>query len=449
MRSLSVKFILAFLAVGLTGTALLAIFTGLSTRDRFNDFLYDQNREGFVFQLASYYEREGSWNDVDEVFPFAGPRGPMAPKWAQEGGPFTLVDDTGYVVIAGPGHHHGMQVSEADLDRSVPIDVDGQEVGRLIVGRGAFERTIAEQDFINRSLQTLTFAAVGAASVALLLGIVLTRTLTRPLRELTEATRAVAGGDLEQVVPVRSKDELGLLAESFNQMNSNLARARDLRRQMTADIAHELRTPLSVILGHTEAIKDNVMSPSQEAFDVIHDETIRLSSMVEDLRTLSLAEAGELSFESRSYSIVRLLDDIATAYDPMAKAKSIEIEVTTEASLEDVLLDPDRMTQVLRNLMENALRFTPEGGRITLSAENISGNRLEIRVKDTGPGVEPEKLEFLFDRFYKGDESRQREEGSSGLGLAIAKSIVEGHGGTIRAVSAPGQGMTFVIRLQT
>jgi signal transduction histidine kinase len=232
-------------------------------------------------------------------------------------------------------------------------------------------------------------------------------------------------------------------------MNSNLARARDLRRQMTADIAHELRTPLSVILGHTEAIKDNVMPPSQEAFDVIRDETMRLSSMVEDLRTLSLAEAGELSFEPRSYSIVRLLDDIATAYGPRAKAKSIEVMVTTAVSKEDAILDPDRMTQVLRNLMENALRFTPEGGRITLSAENISGNRLEIRVKDTGPGVEPEKLEFLFDRFYRGDESRQREEGSSGLGLAIAKSIVEGHGGTIRAESAPGQGMTFVVRLQT
>lgn len=449
MRSLSLKFIFAFLAVGLTGTALVAIFAGLSTRDRFNDFLFDQNREGFVTQLASYYEQSGSWVDVHQVFPFTGPRGSMGPKWAQEGGPFTLVDSSGEVVIAGPGHHAGMVVSKSDLDRSMPITVDDQEVGRLIVGRGAFEQTIAERDFVNRSLQTIALAAIGAVMVALLLGIILTRTLTRPLRELTQATQAVAKGDLEQVVPVRSKDELGLLAESFNQMNENLARSRDLRRQMTADIAHELRTPLSVILGHTEAIKDGVMPPTQETFDIIHDETMRLSSMVEDLRTLSLAEAGELPFNPRPYSIKRLLDDIAAAYAPRAKQKSIEIKVVTAASLQEVILDSDRMTQVLRNLMENALRFTPEDGRITLSAENIDGKIFEIRVQDTGPGVEPDKLDLIFDRFYWGDKSRQREEGSSGLGLAIAKSIVEGHGGTIRAESASGQGMRFLIHLRT
>jgi signal transduction histidine kinase len=449
MRSLSLKFIFAFLLVGLIGTALLAIFAGLSTRDRFNDFLFDQNREGFVAQLAEYYEQSGTWAGVNEVFPFAGRRGPMAPKWAQEGGPFTLVDDVGQVVVAGPGHHHGMLVSEVDLDRSVPIDVDGEEVGRVIVGSGAFEPTSAEKDFVNRSLQTTAFAAVGAAIVALLLGIVLTQTLTRPLRELTTATQAVAQGDLDQVVPVRSKDELGTLAESFNQMNANLARSRDLRRQMTADIAHELRTPLSVILGHTEAIRDGVMPPSQESLEIIHDETMRLSSMVEDLRTLSLAEAGELSFELRPFSIVRLLDDVAVAYAPIAQAKSIDIEVSADESIGEVSLDPDRMTQVLRNLIENALRYSPEEGRITLSAQAASDGGLEIRVQDTGPGVDPKKLDLLFDRFYKGDESRHREEGSSGLGLAIAKSIVEGHGGSIRAENVPGEGLLFIIRLQS
>ena len=447
MRSLYLKFILAFLAVGLTGTALLAIFAGLSTADRFRNFLFDQNREGFVAQLTRYYERTGSWDDVDEAFPFTGPRGPMSPKGAQGGGPFTLVDDSGHVVVEGPGHNHGMQVSESVLNRSVPIEVEGQVVGRLIVGRGAFEQTIVEQDFVNRSFQTIAFAAVGAALVALLLGIFLARTLSKPLRELTLATRAVAEGDLEQSVPVRSKDELGQLAESFNQMNANLARSRDLRRQMTADIAHELRTPLSVILGHTEAIRDGVMSPSQESFEIIHDEILRLSSMIEDLRLLSLVEAGELPFEPRAYAPLELLDEIKAAFAPKAKQKSIDIKVEITAPPNDINLDPDRMTQVLGNLMENALRYTPEGGQIILSAENSSDDVVEMRIKDTGQGVELEELEHIFDRFYKGDKSRSREEGSSGLGLAIAKSIVEGHGGTIHAESEPGQGMTFIIRL--
>jgi len=447
MRSLYLKFTLAFLAVGLTGIALVAIFAGLSTADRFSEFLFDQNREGFIIQLANYYEREGSWDDVDEVFPFARPRGPMNPKGAQEGGPFTLVDETGHVVVAGPGHNHGMQVSETDLNRSVPIEVEGQEVGRLIVGRGAFEQTIVEQDFVNRSLQTIAFAAAGAALVALLLGIFLARTLSKPLRELTLATRAVAEGDLEQSVPVRSKDELGQLAESFNQMNADLARSRDLRHQMTADIAHELRTPLSVILGHTEAIRDGVMLPSQESFEIIHDEILRLSSMIEDLRLISLVDAGELSFDPRPYAPLKLLDEIKAAFAPKAKQKSIDIIVDIAAPPNDINLDPDRMTQVLGNLMENALRYTPEGGQIILSAENLTGEVVEMRIKDTGQGVEPEELEHLFDRFYKGDKSRSREEGSSGLGLAIAKSIVEGHGGTIHAKSKPGHGMTFIIRL--
>jgi two-component system sensor histidine kinase BaeS len=280
--------------------------------------------------------------------------------------------------------------------------------------------------------------------VALLLGIVLARNLTKPLRELTSATRAVAVGDLDQQVPVRSKDELGQLAEAFNQMNANLARSRDLRRQMTADIAHELRTPLSVILAHAEGIKDGVLPASEDTLQVIHDETMRLSTIVEDLRTLSLAETGELGLTPRMVSPGELLKQVATAQSPRAKQREIKIDFDFESGLPEIEVDPDRIAQVLGNLMDNALRYTPNGGQITLSAGRTS-NGVQLRVQDNGPGIEAEELSHIFNRFYRADKSRQRDDGGSGLGLAIAKSIVERHKGQIWAESKPGEGMTLVV----
>jgi two-component system sensor histidine kinase BaeS len=256
----------------------------------------------------------------------------------------------------------------------------------------------------------------------------------------------VTEGNLELTVPVRSDDELGQLAESFNQMNQNLAQSREVRRQMTADIAHELRTPLSVILGHTEGIRDGVMEPSEEAFEIIHEETLRLSSLVEDLRMLTLAEAGELPLEKQVYPPERLIKDVVAAYAPRVKRKGIEIETIVAPDLPEIDIDPGRIMQVLGNVMDNSLRFTPEGGKIIVQAKP-GENSVQVSVADTGPGVEPADLHHLFDRFYRGDKSRQRDQAGSGLGLAIAKSIIESHGGRIWAVSSPGDGLSITIEL--
>jgi signal transduction histidine kinase len=282
--------------------------------------------------------------------------------------------------------------------------------------------------------------------VSLLLGIFLARTLTRPIREITTATRAVAEGDLEHKVPVRSRDELGELATSFNLMSTKLAQSVNLRRQMTADIAHELRTPISVILGHTEAMHDGVLPPSEETYNIIRDEALRLERMVDDLRTLSRADAGELVFTYRPVSVQDLVDQAVKAYRPHASKKNINLHLETYPDIPEVNIDPDRMAQVLSNLLSNALRYTPQGGDITISARHTAGE-VEIRVHDSGPGIESEELSNIFDRFYRADKSRQRESGGSGLGLAIAKSIVEGHGGRIWAESEQGEGTTIVIAL--
>jgi len=445
MRSITIKLLLAFLAVGLIGTLFIAIFAWSGTEREFGNLEFERWQEALLEELSEYYAFTGSWEGIAEAVigfsPGGGPGMRGSPRMA---GPVILLNENGEVLIPGQGFNVGDKIHQQTFNKAIPIEVNGEEVGRLIAGREALAVSPAGEEFLGRVNQLLLLGILGAAVAALLLGIILARNLTKPLRELTVATRAVAAGDLEQQVPVRSRDELGQLAEAFNQMNANLARARDMRQQMTADIAHELRTPLSVILAHTEGIADGVLPSSEETFQVIHDETMRLSTMVEDLRTLSLAETGELGLTPRLVKPGELLKQAIAAHTPRARQRDVSLDIDIESGLPEIEVDPDRMAQVLGNLMDNALRYTPVGGQIRLSARSIS-NGVELSVQDNGPGVEEEELSHIFNRFYRADKSRHRDDGGSGLGLAIAKSIVERHGGQIRASSRPGEGMSFII----
>jgi signal transduction histidine kinase len=360
-----------------------------------------------------------------------------------------LLDNNGQVLIPGMGYDIGDQLPPTESQKGVPILVDGQEVGRVLLVRNSILDRLADAEaaFLARVNRVLILSAVGGTAFALLLGILLAQTLTRPLRELTAATKAVAQGDLDQQVPVRSEDELGQLARSFNQMNADLAHSRDIRRQMTADIAHDLRTPVSIILGHSEALSDGVLPARQETFEVIHDEARRLNRLIDDLRTLSLAEAGELELIRRFISPETLLVRAAKAHTPRAIAEEKELTLDISRGLPDVNVDSDRMAQVLDNLVSNAIRYTPPSGVITLSARN-GRDGVRFFVQDSGPGIPAEDLPYVFDRFYKGDKSRQRKaDEGSGLGLAIARSIVDAHGGRIWAESERGRGVTFVVEL--
>jgi signal transduction histidine kinase len=340
------------------------------------------------------------------------------------------------------------EVLPADvLANATPIQSGGVTVGWLVVPEDAFARTRGEERFLGQLNTALIFGSLGAAALSILLGTLLARSLTRPLQDLTEATRAVADGDLQRQVPVRSKDEVGTLAESFNRMSAALDRSQRLRRQMTADIAHDLRTPLSIIVGHLDAVDEGVLPADTKTIDIMRDEAMHLSHMIEDLRTLSLADAGELSLARSLVEPGVLIQRSAIAHLPAAQAAGIELSVDLEPGLPTALdLDPERMTQVLGNLLDNALLHTPKGGRILLSAKP-AGEGAEIRVRDSGPGIPEAELELVFERLYRSDKARQRNGGGSGLGLAIAKSIVEAHGGAIRAESAPGEGTTIVVTL--
>lgn len=318
-------------------------------------------------------------------------------------------------------------------------------LGELPTGDALEQDALAER-YLTRTLQASGYAAVGANVAALLLAVLLARTLTRPLRELTAATQAVAQGDLDHQVPVRSKDELGELATSFNRMSAELAQSTALRRQMTADIAHDLRSPLTAISGFVEAMRDGVLKPTPTRFEAMHVETQRLRRLVDDLRTLSLTDAGELRMERQALPPRMLLERLAAVYRQRAKEQEIAIALQLEPGVPDLCVDQDRMAQVLSNLIDNALRYTPPGGEIKLGAR-VQGDVTLLTVQDTGAGIPPEHLPHVFDRFYRGDSARTRDGGESGLGLAIDKAIVEAHGGTISADSALGAGTTFTIAL--
>ena len=244
---------------------------------------------------------------------------------------------------------------------------------------------------------------------------------------------------------IQSRDELGELGESFNQMSTDLADSNRKRRQQTADIAHDLRTPLSVVLGYTEALSEGKLEGSQEIFNVVHQEVRHLNHLINDLRTLSLADAGDLPLNLQDISPRSLLERTASAFQEQAGSQGIDLQMQLPENPLMMRVDPERMAQVLGNLVSNALFYTAAGGRITLSAAD-QGENVLISVSDTGPGIDPADLANVFDRFYRADSSRQHD-GGAGLGLSIARSLVELQGGRISVQSQPGQGTCFDIKL--
>lgn len=442
MRSLALKLSLAFLMVGLTVAALVAVFAGEATVNAFGDFLFSQNQETIVAQLSDYYRAHSNWAGVYTALPDV-----FDPR--QGGDPdIRLVDVMGRVVAGRPGFDRTAPLTEAEIAQGVPIMVSGQRVGTLLRQRSPFGTSGRADPFLDRINRALLIAAGGGTVLALLLGWLLARALTHQLRDLMQATQTIARGELGRQVAVRSQDEVGQLARSFNAMSADLARARDLRRQMTADIAHELRTPLSIILGHTEALRDGVLPPTPETHALLHDEAIRLNRLIEDLRTLSLADAGELSLNRRPTDPGALLKRALALQAPRLQQNAITLRTDIAPNLPTLEVDPDRLLQVLNNLLDNAARHTPAGRQLICRAALAPDTRrVLISLSDSGPGIAPADLPFIFERFYRADKSRQHDATGSGLGLAIAKSIVEAHGGRIWAESQPGTGATFWIEL--
>lgn len=445
MRSLTVKLTLAFLLVGAIGAILVAVLVGQSTRSEFTRFLSEHDQAVLVDALGNYYATQGGWAGVDAMLA----RTPPLDFYSRS---MALADAKRTVVVGNRRYAVGAQVPEPALSGATPVRVDGQTVGYVLFDtppdhpRDASAPPPPDVRFLQRVTWAAAVSAGIAALIALILGSLLARTLTHPIRELTAATQALARGRLDQQVSVRARDEIGELARSFNQMSADLARASQLRKQMTADLAHDLRTPLSILRGYTEGLQDGRLQGDPKLYTLMHEEVEHLQRLVEDLRVLSLADAGELPLNRRMVDPAALLERTGLAYIVQAEAHGLALRVEAPSGLPSIAVDTDRMAQVLNNLVSNALRHTAQG-EIVLRAW-ADDRAVYLQVRDTGSGIAAEDLPFIFDRFYRADKARQRtDSASSGLGLAITKAIVEAHGGTIAVDSTPGVGTTFTITL--
>jgi two-component system OmpR family sensor kinase/two-component system sensor histidine kinase BaeS len=299
--------------------------------------------------------------------------------------------------------------------------------------------------FLSRVRASLLWAALGAAALSLVLGILLSRLLTAPLAQLTAASQAIAAGDLSQRVAIRSEDETAALGRAFNDMAASLAAAETQRKNLIADVSHELRTPLTVVQGDLQAILDGVYPLEMAQIASLYDETRLLTRLVDDLHDLALADAGQLRIERAPVDLAEVARAAVAQFGPLAEAQGVRLWLAADDPLPPVTGDADRLAQVLRNLLSNALRHTPAGGEVAVSVRGAEA-RVELAVADTGPGIAAEDLPRVFDRFYRGDRRAGR---GAGLGLAIARQLARAHGGDISAESQPGAGTRFTLRLPT
>ncbi|UCC63982.1 MAG: HAMP domain-containing protein, partial [Anaerolineae bacterium] len=442
MRSLALKLALALVAVTFVSVAVVAYVSGRVTTEQFAVYVSRGGQlraEEAAPQFIAYYARTGSWQGI----------GALAETWAGEGeagpggrgsgrgqgraagnvGRLLLAGAGGIVVADSLGEMVGTRLSEEVLSQGSPLAVDGQQVGTLVVTTGdpAAHGELEEQ-YLTSVRRALIWAGVLAGGLGVGLGLLLAYQIIAPLRKLRSAATAIAGGDLSRRVDVASQDEIGDLAEAFNHMAAELERNEALRRSTVADIAHELRTPLSVVRGSLEAMLDGV-----HPFDEVHvapayEETLLLQRLVDDLRLLSLADAGQLTLEMRPVDVGELIASVVEAADVAAEASEIALTNRVEVDLPPVRGDEQRLRQVLNNLLSNALRYTPAGGRIEISARATDG-WIEVAVADSGPGIASDDLPHIFERFYRDDRSRARRSGGTGLGLSIARKLVEAHGG--------------------
>ncbi len=289
-------------------------------------------------------------------------------------------------------------------------------------------------------------AVIAAGAVSLVLGTLLFWQITRPMSQMRRASQALAAGEANVRVPVRSQDELGKVAEAFNQMASKITEQEQLRRQMVADVAHELRTPLTVMQANLEAMLDGLLEPNPTELQELNDEVHRLARLIDDLRLLSLADSGQLSLALQKVDVRELTATVVARLAPLAEANGVRLVDDAPAKPLFVTVDADRVQQALTNLVANGIRHTPKGGRVRVTAVQEK-QTIHLSVIDSGPGIAPADLPYVFDRFWRGDKSRSRHSGGSGLGLAIVKQIAELHQGEVRVLSPVNSGAIFTISL--
>ena len=426
--------------------------------------------ENIVTSLEEYYDNNGGWAGVETVIMPGGMLGntggantlhtPSATGRRQGGGGMgygfmmnqrlRLVDITNRILVDTSGSGASGTVSSSELETAIVLNnKSGQKIGYLLTDSNSGFRQGDQWPLITRLNNVALEAGLLATAIALVLALLLSGQVLRPVQQLTRAAQTLAAGDLTHQVPIRGNDELATLGQAFNKMTDSLRKSEEQRRAMTADIAHELRTPLAVQRANLEALLDGIYPLTADNLQPILDQTNLLTRLVDDLRTLALADAGELRLEKTEVNFGEVLTGILDQFRSAAEMRQVTLVFSNPPDNSIIVEgDPDRLAQIMNNLLSNALRYTPEGGSITLKMIRTQ-EQVTLKVHDSGPGIPPEALPHLFERFYRADRSRSREKGGTGLGLAIARHLAAAHGGNLTASNHPQGGALFTLTLPT
>lgn len=307
---------------------------------------------------------------------------------------------------------------------------------------------VSPTDIHHMFLTSIHTYLIWATGVALLLAFILSYILTgrvlRPLSQMTNITRQIAAGNFSARVDIVTQDEVGDLGRAFNRMADSLDKVEKLRKNMVADVAHELRTPLTNLRGYLEALNDGVLPPSHETLQLLQDESLRLVQLVENLQQLAKADAAKAYLNRRNFSLFEALRQMLDLYGPHFEKKNIEVATNFGENTEFVNADRDKVLQAVRNLIENAWKYTPTGGKVEIMTERVADG-IKTVVANSGAGISKEDLPYIFERFFKADRSRSIEAGSAGIGLSIVKQLVEAHGGRVGAGSKDGKTVIWFI----
>lgn len=444
-RSFAVRLAAAFAGVGIGAAALTAILVNFAFGVRFTDYLYQQQigrQQQVVAALQDSYSRMDGW-DVSDLRN-------LTSLALMDGGTLQLFDAGETLVwdaASGPGaalsqmHREMMGAGPLGAEQQLPIVVDGRQVGTAAMRfpqSGLLPRDQAFRSSVNRFL---LIGGVVAGLFALGFGVILSRRAVRPARELTAVAQAAAEGDRSLRLAAGPSDEFGDMARAFNRMAETIEEEDRLRRAFSADVAHELRTPLMILRSQIEGMQDGMVESDADAMASLHEETLRMGRLVADLEALASAEAAGFSLAPTPTDLGALAGDAAREFGGQAEARGVELRT----SLEEVVapVDETRIRQVIANLLSNALKFTPSGGVVTLAVTKDRRQAI-ISVGDTGPGIPPEELPHVFDRFFRG---RAVRAGGSGIGLTVARELVRAHGGELAASTPKEGGALFEARI--
>jgi len=469
-RSLKGKIILSYLVIAITTVLVVSVVVRLNSGQSLMNLVVEQQTAQMQDAVETFYTTNGTLEgffdyylqvsrpEPQQVPPVESDDRPLEPEQAppvEQGsrppemrdirGVLGLVDAENRALIPTFKYEVGQTVPQEMLKGAVAVKNEYQTIAWIIPDtKFQFKLNAEEELFLQRTNLAIGLAALAGVIAAVGMGIFLAGGLLKPIRRLTKASQKLAHGELDQQVPVTSQDELGQLTATFNQMSADLARADQQRKRLTADITHDLSTPLQIISGYMEMFEDGVVSMTQQRIEVIKTEVDHLRRLVSDLTTLTQVEAGGLDIQMEPVKPAALLEHIYQTYQPIADRQGVALEMKASADLPQIQVDEGRMQQVLKNLVENALRYTPDGGSIQLSA--VHNGSVELRVTDSGSGIDAEDLLYVFDRFYQADKARGANTGKMGLGLAICKALVTAQGGRIAAESAGrGMGASMVI----